>query len=133
MKRQARWAASACFFATVVLSLAPAETVPSDGIGDKWGHALAYAATAVAAHIGWYGRHRPYHLVAALVVAGAVIEMIQGLVGRHPDLADIGANAVGALFGVGIGALTATLVRDGGIAGDESRTGRGTDSDPGMA
>ncbi len=109
LKRQARLAACVIVLATFVLSLTPANPMPSGGIHDKWGHLLAYAGMAFTCHTGWTNRRA--YLVVGLIALGAGIEVVQGLVGRNPELADIGANALGVLLGVGMADLAATLWR----------------------
>lgn len=67
---------------------------------DKWMHCLAYFLM-----MGWLGqlaveRRLRANLALACMGLGAVLELLQGLGGvRHMELADAGANALGAWMG----------------------------------
>lgn len=81
-----------------VLTLSPLPAGPQ-GVagGDKIGHILAFAA--VAAPLAWrYPRHWVMVAVAASAYGG-LIEIIQPLVGRKMEFADLLADTAGAFFG----------------------------------
>jgi VanZ family protein len=81
-------------------SLMPIERLPRVGGGDKLHHFVAYAACGFwwcmlaatwRARIGW---------IVGLALMGVVIELLQGASGfRHFELADMVANATGAVIG----------------------------------
>jgi hypothetical protein len=75
--------------------------------GDKVAHFIAYAAlgaSAALAHVKIGGR--AVYAVAALVLYGAALEGVQGLMGvRVPEFADALANGLGAAAGFPSAAL----------------------------
>jgi VanZ family protein len=87
--------------AITVLSLMPVEQLPEVKLSDKIEHILAYVALAL-----WFGsivaRRRLLWLALALMLFGALIELLQGAMGlgRQADLHDLGANAAGIAGGL---------------------------------
>lgn len=85
------------------LMLAPSvsTTPPSLALTDKAYHAIAFAAlvlpsTAVfQSHSAW--------IATGAFVFGGMIEVIQPLVGRNAEWADIAANTVGIFLGILLG------------------------------
>ena len=103
----------------VIVSLLPAEELPSLGLWDKLEHAVAYAVVAALGGLAWAGRTRAWAAIGvSLVLLGVVLEILQSMVpGRTSDPADAAANLVGTLIGLGgIAAL-------GRMAGPASRLG----------
>ena len=88
-----------------VMSLLPANNLPSLGISDKIEHAAAYAVLAF-----WFasvmGRWDYLYLFLALLAFGGGIEIAQGLMGlgREADLLDLAADASGTVVGLGLAA-----------------------------
>ena len=88
-----------------VVSLVPAEKLPSVGVSDKLEHALAYLLLGF-----WFAsviaRWDYVYLVLALLALGGGIEIAQGLmgVGRQADWRDLLADGIGILAGVGLAA-----------------------------
>lgn len=72
---------------------------------DKWLHIATYATFAVLFAVGmWAGTGRQMVTVCLVTVAfGASIEVLQyPIAARSGDLLDAGANAIGAVVGLGI-------------------------------
>ncbi len=88
-----------------VMSLLPANNLPSLGVSDKIEHAAAYALLAF-----WFasvmGRWDYLYLFLALLAFGGGIEIAQGLMGlgREADLLDLAADAAGSVVGLGLAA-----------------------------
>lgn len=100
-----RWlgiAASAVVAAAIsVLTLMPAQELPSAPGGDKLHHFLAFSALVLPVVAV-----RPRNALWAVPLAiayGGMIELIQPQVGRQGDWADALANALGALIGAALG------------------------------
>lgn len=94
--------------AIAVLSLLPAKVALTTGWSDKIEHALAFAVLAGLARLGWH-RHPAFLTLALCVFYGVMIELAQTLSpGRHADVWDVGADAVGA--GLGILAVKGWLI-----------------------
>ena len=89
-----------------VLALLPGDRLPSIfNWWDKAQHALAFAVLAVLACLGW-ARVPAWRWCLALVAYGVLIELAQAATGgRHGDLADALADAVGVVAGLGVVAL----------------------------
>jgi VanZ family protein len=126
------WAPVALTMALIyLLSAQPLLPAPPGGLSDKQAHALAYGVLAVL----WYralagGRWAGVTLGRAAVAAGAATaysvtdEWHQMFVaGRMPELADLGADAAGAVLGTAAvfawGILYARRRRDQAIAQDD--------------
>jgi VanZ family protein len=91
------------FLALIVAAatLTPSENMPSAPGGDKLHHFLAFGAVAFPMS---FSRPRAAIWVVLTVAAyGAIIEVIQPHVGRHGDVMDALANAVGAVCGAILG------------------------------
>jgi VanZ family protein len=118
-QRLARAAFTIGTIGIIVVSLLPAEELPSIGLWDKLEHAIAYATVAALGGLAWAGRARAWAAIGiALVTLGVVLEILQSMVpGRTTDPADAAANLVGTLLGLG---MIAALGR---IAGRASRLG----------
>ena len=75
---------------------------PSDGpplpLGDKQIHFIAFALLALP--LGWVRPRWVLPLVAGCVAYGGAIELLQPLVGRSGEWADLLADALGVVLGV---------------------------------
>jgi VanZ family protein len=85
-----------------VLSLLPSpESLPSTG-WDKTNHLVGYGLLGWLARAGW-PRAMPWRPIAALIVWGALIEILQGQTGyRQAEWGDVLANGLGAALGVAL-------------------------------
>lgn len=68
-------------------------------VNDKGLHFAAYFGLAAMASAGLKTRRAVIKAVAALIVFGGVLEILQGLVGRDMSVFDALANAAGAVSG----------------------------------
>lgn len=91
---------------TIALSTFPVENVqPNLPDADKLGHAAIYAVLALLCAGAWH-RHGSADSAAfersfaMALVFGALMEWVQGQVGRDPSLKDWIADGVGALIGL---------------------------------
>jgi len=84
------------------LTLAPSVSPPpaSLDLSDKAYHAIAFATLVIPASIVFSG-HVAW-IASAVFLYGAAIEVVQPLVGRDAELADMAANSIGILIGIGI-------------------------------
>ena len=92
-----------------IASVLPPRGTPVAEIADlgeirAWaGHAIGYLLLTAAALCA-QARPRPWTTLLIAVGYGVLLEAVQGLIGlRSAQLADVVANAVGALVGVGVG------------------------------
>ncbi|MEI4234276.1 VanZ family protein [Roseovarius sp. D22-M7] len=87
-----------------VLTLGPVPQGPP-GVpqSDKLGHILAFAA--LAAPMAWRHPKSWFFVALAATGYGALIEVVQPLVGRALEVADLLADALGAFFGAWMVAL----------------------------
>lgn len=96
--------------AILVVSLLPRPPMSFERASwsDKVEHGLAYAAWGVVLGFALAGRRRPFLLALLIgVLFGGLIELLQPLTGRHGDVLDLLADAVG----VGAGAAAALALR----------------------
>jgi VanZ family protein len=84
--------------------------VPSalQGIGDKFLHFAAYFILGAMAGVAIKERGWAKRAVVGLIILGAIVEVIQGFVGRDPSFLDGITNGAGAL----VGTLVARVVVD---------------------
>ncbi len=68
-------------------------------VWDKALHFTAYFGLAAIATVALRTRRSVLWALAALIAAGGVLEIVQGLVGRDSDIYDEAANTLGALAG----------------------------------
>jgi VanZ family protein len=78
---------------------------------DKAQHFVAYFGLALLAALGWGRRVRARYILAALLLLGGVLEILQSLVGRDAEWLDMAANTAGAVTGLGAGFLLLTAAR----------------------
>jgi VanZ family protein len=102
------WLAVAAWMAlTVILSTFPIDGVqPSVPDADKLGHATVYGVLAFFSARAWrrHGSAQAATIERTMAMAlafGALMELMQGYVGRDASLADWVADGVGALVGIG--------------------------------
>jgi VanZ family protein len=69
------------------------------GLNDKVLHFSAYFGLAALAAFALRSRERAVAAILGLVAMGAVLELLQGFVGRDMSGFDAAANAAGAIFG----------------------------------
>ena len=103
------WLAVAVWMAlTVVLSSLPFHGVqPSVPDADKLVHAAVYCVMAVLCARAWTRHGSPQgamieRTIAMALIFGALMEIMQGHVGRDMSLADWVADGVGAVIGIGM-------------------------------
>lgn len=109
----ARGAFAIGVLAVTVLSLAPAQTLPTLDLSDKINHAIAYAFLAATGCFG-FGVSRPRTqliIVVSLSLFGGLIEVLQPLSGRSASVADALANQVGIGLGWLLARSAASLLR----------------------
>jgi VanZ family protein len=101
IKRVAFW----CFWPAVAV-IVWGELTPhvpnqiSDLLGwDKAQHFIAYFGLAVMAMLAWGRRRSPWLLLAAVLVLGGGLEILQAFVGRDAEWDDMAANTLGACTG----------------------------------
>lgn len=112
----AAWAAhpGVAFCVTVLLAaivavatLTPSENLPSAPGSDKLHHFLAFGAIAFPMALA---RPRAFlWIVLAVSAYGGGIEIVQSHVGRHGNIMDALANAIGAFCGAGLGVVVRNL------------------------
>ena len=108
-------------FVAVVASLTPRE---GNGLSfsDKWTHVVGYTALCASFLLAavWLPRRGPGRfprsavaVTVAVALVGAVIELLQGYVGRTVDVLDVAANIAGCVGGRLLwGALRSALSTD---------------------
>jgi VanZ family protein len=102
------WLAVAAWMTlTVILSTFPVDEIqPSVPDADKLGHAAVYGVLALLCARAWHRRGSSQaaaieRAMALVLVFGALMEFVQGFVGRDPSMGDWLADGVGALVGLG--------------------------------
>lgn len=91
-----------------VLSLYPAEGLPSVPGTDKTHHFIAYGALAFPLALA-----RPQKWLMLMVlffVYSGVIELIQPYVNRYGEWLDLGANTLGLVFGIVLASFARTFI-----------------------
>lgn len=84
------------------LAFTPHPPPQADTGWDKANHALAFAAMALAARLGWPAA-RAATLAAALAGYGVLIELVQAVVpGRSAEAADVLADLAGVALVLGL-------------------------------
>ncbi|GAB4287494.1 MAG: hypothetical protein Kow0058_07160 [Roseovarius sp.] len=103
MLRAVRLAAWGASLAIAVLTLSPVAPTPPGAFdqADKLWHALAFLLWAVPVTGGW--RWPLGRVLAVAAIFGGAIELLQPLGGRDRELADLGADLVGAGIGLWLG------------------------------
>lgn len=106
-----RCCAIAVCVAIAIGTLTPGNAAATLTASDKADHLLAFAALATACALAFRPGWRAHLGVAAATVAyGACIEAAQSHVpGRHADVADLLADAIGVAFGLALAALVRRL------------------------
>lgn len=78
---------------------------------DKLDHFIAYFGLALLASLGWGLRRSLFFVFLAILAMGAGLEGLQALVGRDAEWADMLANGLGALTGLGLAAIYLAVPR----------------------
>ena len=81
---------------------------------DKLEHFTAYFGLAGMATMAIGLKPRLPPTILDIILLGGLLELLQGLTGRDPDIWDFIANSIGALSGLGVGAAVWRLT---GLAG----------------
>lgn len=96
-----------CVLTLALLSLMPADYLPRTGFPGVLNHFIAYAGScgiAIAAYRN--DRLTSWKIIAPFCVYAAILEYLQGFVGRDPAVKDFVASSLGAACG---GVATAVL------------------------
>ncbi len=86
----------------LVLSLLPKEEIKNVPLSDKFWHFSAYASLSFLAYFTFVKSinfKSTVIIIVACFVFGAVIELLQPLVGRNREYMDLLVNAIGVLVG----------------------------------
>ena len=119
-KWAARWRAriklAAWWFVwPAVAAIVWGELKPSPGvegiIWDKALHFVAYFGLAWLATLAWGRRIAPLLILAVVLALGGILEILQGQTGRDGEWADIVANTLGGLTGMGLALLMLYVAR----------------------
>ncbi|MGI4778950.1 MAG: VanZ family protein [Janthinobacterium lividum] len=105
-----RLALTSCMVAIMVLALLPlSQPLPSTG-WDKSNHMLGFATLAFLSHWAWPGRTA--HALAALLVYGGLVEVLQSFTpDRSADLVDVVADGIGLAIGACIAKVAAVSTK----------------------
>jgi VanZ family protein len=87
------------------------EEFPTFLLWDKAQHFTAYFGLALLATLGWGRRIRAGAILGAVLLLGGVLEILQAYVGRDAQWADMAANTIGAITGLGLGFLMLRAAR----------------------
>ena len=90
-------------------ALSPPPLVPTMPVGDKALHIWGFVCLTMPMAVLW-PRGLRWQAPAAIAYGG-VIELLQPLVGRQRELADLGADSLGVLVGAGLGLTARWIVR----------------------
>jgi VanZ family protein len=108
VKTNMRIFAWATVLAIAVLSLIPGDRRPHTFAPGQAEHVAAYLVAAAAFTLSYWGNVRPAVIALGLTVYGAALELGQHWApGRHPQLEDVAADALGAIAGI----LCAVLIQ----------------------
>jgi VanZ family protein len=90
-------------------SLQPStQNVLMETFSDKLLHAVAYLIMIILARPVFASNRHYAYAAAAIALASAAIELLQGLIpGRDPSLADLAANSLGIIAGLALTRLLA--------------------------
>jgi len=73
-------------------------TAANLSFADKLWHFFAFWVWGAIVALGWPAR--PWMALASAISIGAAIELVQPMVGRNGDFADLGADVLGSALGV---------------------------------
>ncbi|WP_342356673.1 hypothetical protein [Novosphingobium aerophilum] len=107
---------AALVFAVVMAVLPQPPKMPTDALGDKFHHVMAFAALSALAAAGWPQASR-WRTIERLSFLGALIEVVQAIPALHRDcdIRDWVADTVAIMVITGIAAGLARR-RNGAIA-----------------
>ena len=122
----ARLLAAGVAVAIVVLSLTSKTDIPGSTGVDKLDHLLAYAVLALLLGIGLSQPSLPavFAVAAGCLLYGALLEVLQHLVGRDMDLLDLAFDAAGIALGLGASFLSRITLRSSPHRSTRSRPPR---------
>ena len=86
-------------------------TLPGPWSWDKADHFTAYFGLALLASLGWGLRRTLLRVFLGIIALSGVLEVLQWVVGRNAELADMVANITGAIVGTAIGAAYLAVPR----------------------
>lgn len=86
-------------------------------IWDKTEHFTAYFGLAAMATLVIGPRRLLAWALLGVVALGALLEVLQGIMGRDAELGDVVANTLGALAGLAVAMLFIRLTRRGPLVG----------------
>ncbi|WP_298198078.1 hypothetical protein [Novosphingobium sp.] len=94
---------AALVFAVIMAILPKPPQLPTDALGDKFHHILAFAALSTLAALGWPRASR-WRTIERLSFLGALIEVVQALPALHRDcdIRDWVADTVAIMVVTGI-------------------------------
>ncbi len=95
-----------CVLTLALLSLMPADDLPRTGFPGVLNHFIAYAGSCGIAIAAYRDRLTSWRIIALFCLYAAILEYLQGFVGRDPAVRDFVASSLGAVCG---GAATAVL------------------------
>ena len=95
--------------AIALVTLSPIADVLNVTTGDKVYHAMAFALFVIP--MMWVSPKYWRYMIAASVILGAGIEVMQPYVNQVGDVMDLVADVMGAILGVITGYITSTLYR----------------------
>lgn len=93
------------------LTLAPQKALPPDpGLSDKWDHALAWTVLVLSGLV--LAPRRPWALAVFALALGAVVEVLQGVMGlgRDSDWRDLIADAAGVALAFAVAWLARRIL-----------------------
>ncbi len=96
-----------CALILAVLSLLPANEMPTTGLPDLVNHFIAYLGSAAIATAAYRRNQRStWMILAALCTYAAILEYLQHFSpGRYPSVADFVASAIGAFCGIAMAVM----------------------------
>lgn len=120
LMRYTRWAAVVLFWPAVAVVVWGELSTQAQGalhIWDKALHFTAYFGLAGLACVAVGGGKRALWTALGLVVLGAILEVLQGMVGRDMSLYDEFANGLGVLVGTLLAHYGLMLLASGRLVG----------------
>lgn len=95
--------------ATTLAIMPQPPQLPTDSLGDKFNHVLAFTVMAIFARLGWPALSR-LRIIAGLSALGALIEVVQAIPALHRDC-DVRDWVADTLAVLAVFAVAAVLTR----------------------